>query len=109
MQRFFHYLAESKRRKLTEQVNAANYFSLLLHDLGNNDNKVVLVVQCEISASDERIRTIAYLGVERPKDVTEIGLFNVLETYLRRIGIEELEEEHNVKLVEIGTDGSFLI
>ena len=76
-------------------------------DLGNNDNEVALVVWCEISASDERLHTrIAYLGVERPKNVTGIGLFDVLETSLRRIGIQELTEEHCKKLVGIGTDGA---
>ena len=107
---FIHYIAEAKRMKLVEEVNSANFFSVLLDgatDLGNNDNEVALVVWCEISASDERLHTrIAYLGVERPKNATGIGLFDVLETSLRRIGIQELTEEHCKKLVGIGTDGA---
>ena len=72
--------------KLVEEVNSANFFSVLLDgatDLGNNDNEVALVVWCEISASDERLHTrIAYLGVERPKNVSGIGLFDVLDLIL---------------------------
>ena len=57
-------------------------------DLGNNDNRVALVVWCETSASDERIHIrIANLGVKKPKNLTGIGLFDVLETSLRRLGI----------------------
>ena len=70
---FIHYIAEDKRRKLVEQVNSANFFSVLLDgatDLGNNNNEVALVVWCESSANDERIHTrIAYLGIEKPKSV----------------------------------------
>ena len=90
-----------------DQVHSAKFFSVLLDgatDLGNNDNEVVLAVWCEISAGDERIHTrIAYLGVERPKNVTGISL---LEMSLRRIGIQELNEQHCIKLVGIGTDGA---
>jgi len=74
------------------------FFSVLLDgatDLGNNDNEVVLAVWCETSAGDEKVHTrIAYLGIGRPKNVTGIGLFDVLEMSLRRIGIQELTEHH---------------
>ena len=93
-----------------DQVLSATFFSGVLDgatDLGNNDNKVVLAVWCETSAGDERVHTrIAYLGIERPKNVTGIGLFDVLEMSLRRIGIQELTEHHCIKLVGIGTDGA---
>ena len=66
-----------------DQVLSATFFSGVLDgatDLGNNDNKVVLAVWCETSAGDERVHTrIAYLGIERPKNVTGIGLLDVLE------------------------------
>ena len=53
---------------------------------------MALVVWCEVSANDERTHTrIAYLGIERPKNITGIGLFDVS---LRRIEIQELSEEH---------------
>ena len=64
-------------------------------DLGNNENQVALVVWCKSSANDERIHTrIVYLGIEKPKSVTGIGLSDVLETSLKRVGIQELSEEH---------------
>jgi len=66
-----YYIAEAKRRNLVDQVLSAKFYSVLLDgatDLGNNDNEVALVIWCEIS---EKIHTrIAYLGVERPKNVT---------------------------------------
>ena len=91
-----------------DQVHSAKFFSVLLDgatNLGNNDNKVALAVRCEIYAGDKRIQTrIAYLGIERPKNVNGIGLFGVLEISLRRIGIQELTKQHCIKLVGIVTD-----
>ena len=72
-------------------------FSLLLDgstDTSNIDNEVVLVVWCDPDGSDEKVHTrMDLLTVSRPQSVTACGLFQVLESSLQGLGIQELSPE----------------
>ncbi len=86
---FIHYITESRRQELTQTLDNAKFFSLLLRT-SNIDNEVLLVVWCDRNGSDEKVHTrMEYFTVVRPQSVTAQGLFQVLESGLRGLGIQE--------------------
>ena len=107
---FIHYTAESRRQELKATLANAKFFSLLLDgstDTGNIDDEVFLVVWCDCNGSDEKVHTrMDYFSVVRPQAVTAQGLFEVLESGLRGLGIQEVSAEQCKKLVGVGTDGA---
>jgi len=102
---FMHYIAESRRRELKQTLANARFFSLLLEgstDAGNVDDEVVLAVWYNCNWSDEKVHTqMKHFTVMRPQPVTAQGLFEVLESGLQGLGIQEVSAEHCKKLVGI--------
>ena len=107
---FVHYIAEAKRQDLSKKIVSVKFYSLLIDgstDKGNVDNEAVLTVWCDPNGSDEKIHTrISYLSLIRPKLVTGVGLFEVLQQALRKLGIKEVDANHCKQLVGIGIDGA---
>ena len=57
---FVHYIAESRKQELVDDVKKAKFFSLLIDgstDKGNYDNEVVMVALCDTEGIDEKIHT----------------------------------------------------
>ena len=76
-------------------------------DAANIDNELILAVWCDRDGMDERIYTrMEHFTVVRPQSLTGKGLFSVLETGLKGLGITEISADKCMKLVEIGTDGA---
>ena len=88
----------------------AKFFSMLIDgstDKGNVDNEVFMVVWCDTNGSDEKIYThISYFHVGRPSTVDAAGLLQSLSDVLRKLGIDEVDNEYCSKLVGIGSDGA---
>ena len=105
-----HYIAESRRHKLSEKLGKANFFSILLDgstDKGNIDNELFLVVWCDSDRASEKIHTrMDYLTTLQPHSVASQGLFEALENALKGLGIDRVSTEQCKKLVGIGTDGA---
>ena len=105
-----HYIAESRRQDLMMKLANAKFFSLHLDgstDKANIDNEVILVVWCDRDGTDEKVHTrMEYFTIVRPQSVTAEGLFKVLESGLRGLGINEISAELCKKLVGVGTDGT---
>ena len=55
-----HYIAETKKQELAETLAKAKYFSLIDGgtDSGNNQNELLMVVHCDVSAEDEKVHTV---------------------------------------------------
>ena len=107
---FVHYIAESRKQELVDDVKRAKFFSLLIDgstDKGNYDNEVVMVALCDTEGSDEKIHTrLQYFTVMRPAAVSGSGLFAMLENSLKPFGIEAINATQCKKLVGIATDGA---
>ena len=111
---FCHYniIAETNRETLAKSISTAKFFSILMDgttDIGVVDDEMFLAVWCEVDGSDERVHTrLSYFSLNRPKEVTAVGLLECLQTALGRLGISEVQmsPEHCHQLVGIGTDGA---
>ena len=56
---------------------------------------------------NEMVHTnMSYFAVERPKQVDAQGLFDCLQSSLRRLGIQAIDSEQCKLLIGIGTDGA---
>ena len=109
---FIHFIAETKRNKLTLSLQQGKFFSLLLDgstDSRNIENEIMVVVWFDKNSQgcNERviIRT-SYLKVSRPSTANAKGIFEVLEAALQGLGILAIGREHCAKLVGISTDGA---
>ena len=101
---FCHYIAESRREELAENLASTKFFSVLMDgstDKGNIDDELFLVPWCDVDGT-----RMSYFAVARPDTVTASGLFECLQTSLQRIGISAINAEECKKLVGIGTDGA---
>ena len=89
---------------------SAKFYSLLIDgskDKGNVDNEMMLTVWCDLNGNDEKVHTrVSCFSLIRPKSVTAIGLFEVFQQVIRKLGVEEVDAENCKKLVGIGTDGA---
>ena len=107
---FCHYIAETRREDLAENLASAKFFSILMDgstDKGNIDDEMFLALWCDVDGTDEKVHTrMVFFAVARPTDVTASGLFECLQTSLQRIGISSINANECKQLVGIGTDGA---
>ena len=107
---FCHFIAESRREKLVENLFRAKFFSVLMDgstDSASIDDELFLVVWCDANGSDQKVHTkMSFFAVARPDSVTAKGLFECLQGCLGRIGITAIDGEQCKMLVGIGTDGA---
>ena len=67
---FCHFIAQSKRQSLMNELTKANYFSLLLDgstgcSYCNIENVMFLAVYCDFDSSDEKVHSrMTYLTVD---------------------------------------------
>lgn len=53
-----HYIAEAKRRELSEKLSKARFFSILMDgstDSGNIDNEILMIMYCDTKNIDEKV------------------------------------------------------
>ena len=74
-------------------------------DTGNIDEEMFLVLYCDVNSDEEQVYTkISFFSIERPDTVTAAGLFQCLQSALKRIAIAEIGEESCKRFVGVGTD-----
>jgi len=107
---FCHFISQSKRQSLNNELTKAKFFSLLLDgstDCSNVENVMFLAVYCDTNASDEKVHSkMTYLTVDCPSSATGEGLFASLEKILRDLGFSSLDTDACRKLIGVGTDGA---
>ena len=109
---FTHFIAQAQQMKLDIALQQAKLFSILLDgsmDSKNIENELLLVVwfDKDIQANGERVVTkTSYLKITRPSTGNAKGIFDVLQTALKRLGISAISGEECGKMVGIGTDGA---
>ena len=84
-----------------------HFFSVLLDscaDKANIDNEAMLILWCDVRASDERVHS--KMNVLQPKHLTGHGLFESFLDGIQSLGIPSLEAGSCKKLVGIATDGA---
>ena len=107
---FCHFIAESRRQQLIENLSNAQFFSLLMDgstDTANIDDEMFLVLWCDVDHDDQLVHTnMNYFCVSRPRKVDGQGLFDCVEDSLRRLGIQAIDSKECQMLIGIGTDGA---
>ena len=91
-------------------LQEAKFFSVLLDgltDAGNVYNELLLVVWFDKNGVGEKfyIRT-SYLCIIRPVTATALGIFDMVQVAVQKLGFPAISGEHCAKLVGIGTDGA---
>ena len=70
---------------------SAKFYSLLIDgskDKGNVNNETMLTVWCDLNGSDEKVHTgVSCFSLIGPKSVTGMGLFEVFQQALRKLGV----------------------
>ena len=96
-----HYIAEAKQQMLVDKIANAKFYSLLLDgstDTGNIDNKVLLVVWCDLDGHDEKVHTILkWLGLNQFQEKVFLSW---------HFGIQAIDHDNCKKLISFGTDGA---
>jgi len=107
---FTSFIAQAKRNELADKLQAAKFFSLLLDgstDAGNVDNELLLAVWFDKDGVGEKVYTrTSYLCISRPSTITALGIFDVVQAAVQKLGIPAISAEQCAKLVGIGTDGA---
>ena len=107
---FTGYIAQAKRNELVVNLQKAKFFSLLLDgstDAGNIDNELLLVVWFDMDGVGEKVYTrTSYLCISRPSTATALGIYDVVQAAVQKLGIPAISGEQCTKLVGIGTDGA---
>ena len=79
----------------------------MVQQTGNIEDELFLVLWCDTSSSREQIHTRStFLSVETPKSSSAVGLYELLESALTKIGIRGISVDACKKSVGIGTDGA---
>jgi len=107
---FTGYIVQAQRNKLFVDLEKAKFFSLLLDgstDADNVDNELLLVVWFDKDGVGEMVFTrTSYLCISKPATATALGIFDVIQAAVHKLGIPAINEEHCTKLVGIGTNGA---
>ena len=63
-------------------------------DTANIEGDIFLVLWCDVDCDDEMVHTnMSYFAVARPKHADAQGLFDILQSSLRRLGIQAVDSE----------------
>ena len=107
---FTGYIAQAQRNELAVNLQKAKFFSLLLDgstDAGNIDNELLLVVWFDKDGVGEKVYTrTSYSCISRPVTATALGIFDVVQAAVQKLGFPAISGEQCTKLVGIGTDGA---
>ena len=107
---FTAHIAQAQRNELATNLQKSKFFSLLLDgstDAANIENEVQLVVWFDKDGVGERVFTrTSYLCVSRPATAAAVGIFDVVQAAVQKLGFPALTADQCSKLVGIGTDGA---
>ena len=107
---FTSYIAQAQCNELAVNLQKAKFFSLLLDgstDAGNVENELLLAVWFDKDGAGEKVyaRT-SYLCISGPATATALGIFDVVQTAVQKLGFPAISGGQCTKLVGIGTDGA---
>ena len=104
------FTSQAQRNELAVNLQKAKFFSLLLDgstDAGNVENELLLAVWFDKDGAGEKVyaRT-SYLCISGPATATALGIFDVVQTAVQKLGFPAISGGQCTKLVGIGTDGA---